>query len=296
MAQTDPLQRKLKQAEKSLKEKISRREKTATQAAASPTAKSASVVQLPLWGEERRGVPNDLVRSALFTVGNKRNKRSYLKEAIIAALGDVRITYTGEELRQDDEDVFLQILHLARLTPLGELVEVTAYALLKSLGWPTDGRTYARLKKSLIRLKATSLSVSNGPRGYSGSLIRSFEWRDMEHQQSRTWKICLEPRIIALFGHVAYTQIVWEQRQQLGPLAKWLHSFYFTHANPYALKVKTLKTLCGSTVKDLYKFRQNLKNALAELENVGFLDSWRIDQNDNVHVVRIATSRKLSQS
>jgi hypothetical protein len=250
-------------------------------------AAPAKVVQLPLWGEDRRGVPNDLVRSALFTVGNKSQKRTYLKEAVIAALGEVQITYTGEELRQDDEDVFLQILHLSRTVPLGQHIDFTAYSLLQALGWTTDGRAYDRLKRSLVRLKATSLSVSNATRGYAGSLIRSFEWQNQDNEQGRMWRICLESKIIALFGHTTYSQIIWDQRQRLGPLAKWLHSFYFTHADPFPMKTQTLRTLCGSVVKDLFKFRQNIKSALQELVDVGFLVSWEIDRNDNVHVERV---------
>jgi len=247
----------------------------------------SKIVQLPLWGEERRGVPNDLVRSALFTVGNKSHKRAYLKEAVIAALGDIQISYTGEELRQDDEDVFLQILHLSRTAPLGTHIDFTAYSMLQSLSWTTDGRAYDRLKRSLIRLKATSLTVSNADRGYAGSLIRTFEWQDPAGTQSRMWRVCLESKIIALFGRTAYSQVIWEQRLQLGPVAKWLHSFYFTHADPFPMKAQTLRTLCGSAVKDLFKFRQNLKSALDELVTVGFLVSWQIDRQDNVHVERV---------
>lgn len=247
-------------------------------------------VQLPLWGEDRRGVPNVIVRSALFTVGNKNQKRNYLKEAVIAALGDVQITYTGEELRQDDEDVFLQILHLSRSVPLGEPIDFTAYSMLQSLGWTTDGRAYDRLRRSLTRLNATSLNISKADQGYAGSLVRSFAWKEPDNNTGRMWRVCLETKIIALFGRTSYSQIIWDQRKQLGPLAKWLHSFYFTHADPFPMKTMTLRTLCGSAVKDLFKFRQNIKHALQELVLVGFLVSWDIDQKDNVHVKRVPKS------
>ncbi len=252
------------------------------------------IVQLPIWRDDRRGMPNDLVRSALFTIGNSRQKRVFRKDTVIAALGEVEITYTGEELRQDDEDVFLQLVHLARLAPLGETVEFTAHAMLKALRWSTDSRAYQRLRDSINRLAATGLSVSNDENGYNGSLVRDFEWKQTNGASSRAWKVRLEPRIVALFGHVTYTQIDWEQRLKLGNLAKWLHSFYYTHANPYALKVRTIHALSGSTTRDLSKFRQILRAALDELANVGFLENWRIERRtDLVHVTRVTSKPAL---
>lgn len=244
-----------------------------------PERLSDKIVQLPLWAEYRRGVPNDLVRGALFTVGNSSAKRAYRKSAVIAALGNIEIVYTGEELRQDDEDVFLQLVHLARMSPLGCFIEFTAHSLLKALKWPTNSRSYGRLRDTITRLNATGLEVRSENRGYSGSLIRDFEWRGADGSSSRMWKVRLEPRIVALFGHVAYSQIDWDQRLKLGNLGKWLHSFYYTHAQPYPLKVETIHRLCGSTTRSIAKFRQLLRSAMEELIAVGFLDSWDIDKN-----------------
>ncbi|QBQ53833.1 plasmid replication initiator TrfA [Nitrosococcus wardiae] len=43
------------------------------------------------------------VRLALFSVKNKKQARTYLKGMPIMVVGDGRITYCGQELRQDDE-------------------------------------------------------------------------------------------------------------------------------------------------------------------------------------------------
>lgn len=257
--------------------------------------RTGKVVQLPIWREDRRGVPNDLVRSALFTIGNSRQKRVFRKSELIAALGDLQITYTGEELRQDDEDVFLQLVHLARLSPLGNRLEFTAHSMLKALRWATDSRAYKRLRDSIDRLCVTGLSVASERTGYTGSLVRDFTWQQSNGESSRRWKVRLEPKIIALFGQVSYTQIEWEQRLQLGNLAKWLHSFYYTHTKPYPMKVKTIHLLCGSTTKNLSKFRQMLRFALQELSDVEFLSVWRIEPtNDLVHVERKRGGKALT--
>lgn len=230
-----------------------------------------------MWPDARRGIPNALVRGALFTVGNCRHHRAYRKNMVIAVLGSTEINYTGEELRQDDEDVFLQIVHLARLSPLGTEVEFTGHSLLKALEWPTNSRSYNRLRDTITRLSATGLEVRSETHGYSGSLIRDFLWKEPDGRCSRVWKVRLEPRIVALFGHMIYTQVDWSQRLRLGNLAKWLHSFYYTHANPFPLKVETIHRLCGSSTRSLPKFRQLLKRALDELIEVGFFESWKLD-------------------
>ncbi|MEN3294792.1 MAG: hypothetical protein V7642_4045, partial [Burkholderiales bacterium] len=66
-----------------------------------------NIVQLPLWENQVRGLPNPLARSALFTVARQNEPRQHLKERPITSVKGVEIFYTGEELRQDDEDVFL---------------------------------------------------------------------------------------------------------------------------------------------------------------------------------------------
>ncbi|WP_295580112.1 plasmid replication initiator TrfA [uncultured Lamprocystis sp.] len=284
----------------SLEETMSRLERRLAQRAPRSFPKSQrvstienNVIQLPFWPEQRRGVPNDLVRGALFTVGNVRVKRSFLKNSLIATLSGIEIRYTGEELRQDDQDVFLQIVHLARLVPLGSPVTFTAHAMLQSLKWHPNVRSYTRLRDTITRLKATGLEVRGDQRGYSGSLIRDFTWKnDVTGDSSRVWGVRLEPEIAALFNHVAYSQIEWEQRLALGHLAKWLHSFYHTHRRPLAVKVDTIRRLCGSATKDLSKFRQLLRDALQELLTITFLTDYTIDpERDLVHVVR-ATSNE----
>lgn len=106
---------------------------------------SPIVLQLPLWAEALRCLPNEIAHSALFNAKNRRQPREYLENCEIAVIGDGRITFTGRELRQDDETVWLQLVHLAKERPLGNLVEFTPYSLCKAIGWSIDGRSYKRL-------------------------------------------------------------------------------------------------------------------------------------------------------
>lgn len=153
---------------------------------------------LPYWSKRQRGVPNEMVCSALFSVKNKRQARAYLEGVPIVVVGDGHITYRGQELRQDDEDVWLQIMHEAKARPLGECVEFKPYALLKAVGWAIKGQSYQRLQISLERMVATALTVSSHRLGKSVTLplIQKFE-RD---HGGGPWRVWIPSEMVVLFG------------------------------------------------------------------------------------------------
>ena len=236
---------------------------------------AAKIVYLPAWPEMRRASPNEIVRSALFNVRNRNVKRRDFKDEPIAVFGDATITYRGEELRQDDLDVWLQLLHLARQQPLGEWVEFTAYGMLKALGWPNTGPNYQRLRACLSRLQATALRIQSRRLGrwMILSLVKECRRTD-ENGQSGRWRVQVCKEMCQLFAEPFCTLLGWDQRKTLGPLAKWLHAFYASHAEPYPLKTTTIQAACGSDTQSTRKFRQLLKAALDELKTVGFLKNW----------------------
>jgi len=246
--------------------------------------------RLPFWPDSRRGVSNDMARSALFTV-RQGQERSNFKGKRVASLKNVEIIYTGEELRQRDEDVFFQLLHYGRLANIDDPISFVAVDMLQQLGWTINSRSYRELADSITRMKASSIHIvtrtDGEERGYGGSLIRSFEYRTKLNSGAAQWIITFEKRIINLFSRVSYTQIDWEQRLRLSVLSKWLHTFYFTHQVPFPMKVATLRELCGSSTKNLAKFRQQMRGSLDELVSIGFLTSWSISkESDLVEVVR----------
>lgn len=262
-----------------------------------PKDKKGVLIQLPFWPDAARAVPNDLARSALFSVRNHNDPRKYVKNQAIAAFGDNRIEYTGEELGQDDEDVYMQIQHLARGQHSDDPVVFRPGALLKELGWANCGSTYTRLRDCIVRLSSNTLEINCRLGVFGGSLIRKFAYKpdhagdqDPENINAKLaigyWAIWLEPEMVQLFSPSAYTLLDWSQRLKLRPLAKWLHGYYKSHAEPFPIRVSTFHEKTGSKTKRLYHFRGQLRSSLDQLVAVGFLLSWRIDENDLVHVKR----------
>ena len=218
-----------------------------------------NVVQLPLWPEVVRGVPNAALRSALFGA-IKKGARAYLERQEIHAQEGIRIVYTGARLDQGDLDVWETVLHTVRLQALGDECRVTAYQLLKVLGKTDTGINRDTLDRRLSRMKATGVDVTVGRYGYEGSLIDEV-YRDKE---TRQYVIRLNPKLSALFAADQFTQIDWTVRHALDgkPLAQWLHGYYASHAKPYPVNVATLLKLSGSENEDPSSGRQKLRKAL----------------------------------
>lgn len=223
--------------------------------------------QLPLWPEPVRGVPNGILRSALFGAV-KRGKRRYMEREPIASVQGVSIIYTGPRLDQSDLDVWEGALHLARLDKLGNRIEFTEKGFLRLIGrgGPTGsniGKSDREwLRKVLARLKATAVEIAQGPYAYGGSMIDEY-FRD---GTTSRYVVTLNPRLKVIFSRDGWTQVDWSIRQALigHPLAQWLHGFYSTHAAPVPYKAETLHLLCGSEAGEGAKNDAERRKALLD--------------------------------
>ena len=247
-----------------------------------------NVVQLPLWPEPVRAVPNGFLRSALFGAIRK-GRRRYLKAEQLAALDGIEIRYTGERLDQGDLDVWESVLHAVRLQELGSQCRVTSYALLKLMGKTDTGKNRATLHERITRLRANAVEVRQGRYCYIGGLIAGAA-KDEETQE---WVIELDAKLRPLFAADQFTQVEWAVRHELSgkPMAQWLHGFYTSHAKPFPLKIETLHRLCGSEAKRMTDYKVDLRRNLdavadaSEAHGEGF--SYDI-RGDLVHVEKLA--------
>lgn len=250
---------------------------------------------LPDWPENTRGVPNIYLRSALFGVIKRGNRRA-IKGVNIGTIRGITIRYTGWQLDQGDLDVLVQSMHLYKYYTYpasGPHIRFNVRGFLRSIGRQPGKSGREWLKESLRRLKANALEITTEIHHtygsefvtYAGSLIDEFCYS----AQEQIYFLKINPKLAALFN-TGWTQLKWEQRLQLKTdLAKWLHGYYASHRDPFPIKVATLKYLCGSTCSRLSGFRSNLRSALNELVRVDFLESWIIDPEDKVHIKKQGT-------
>ena len=259
---------------------------------------------MPYWSESIRALPNEMLRSALFTVRNPQTRRDYLKEREIASYErKVFITYTGEELRQSpDGDVFLQLIHLAQNQPPDTWLEFKRADMLRALGWRPEKDSYDRLLDTCIRLNATSVRI-HCPRvndlapmlpeettetlskGIAFSLISKFVYEGDGGKPARKWAVKLDPELVALFSHSQFTLLSWDVRRQLKYFGKWLHGYLSTHRAPLPFTVEMCMRNSGSDAntasdKGRKNWAQNvLLPALEELKGLGFLDDYQYDRS-----------------
>jgi len=243
---------------------------------------------IPTWPDQKRGIPNLCLRSALFGV-IQRGRRKAVKRETIAAISGLNIRYTGWRLDQGDFDVLAHALHLAsHQSKTGQYVQFTARGFLKGISRSHGKSGREWLKDSLRRLTASAVEIRLevqthfGPErfSYTGSLLDEFYYTE----EDQTYFLKFNAKLATLFD-AGWTQLQWQQRLALRTdLAKWLHGFYASHRIPYPMKVRTLQQLCGSDCGRLSDYRNKLRLAFDELVRAEIIASWVIDQEDKVHV------------
>jgi len=237
---------------------------------------------LPLWPAEVRGVPNAVLRGALFTVSQERQMFPVLTP--VAAVDGIEISVQNARLNQHDLDLFEMLLHFQRDHPLGTPVHFTAYSLLQALGRTTGGKDHKDLQNDIARLIGSVVKIhwTAERKTFMGSLVeRAYIDEETDH-----WVVEFSRDLMLLYGQ-GHTWIDWKERKALGRnnIAKWAHGFYASHAKPFPYSVDTLWHLSGST-SVRKEFRRKLQAALDELKALGAITAWKIDAGDLVHVKR----------
>ena len=256
------------------------------------TISASEVLQLsfPQWDENRRGVPNPFIRGGLFTT-RKDSEREQIQKGAIASLSNFDISYTGEELRQDDLSVWIAIVNAGKERPLGEPIYFTAYSLIKDLGWRMHSQSYERLRNCIERMKVTALQLrfNQGRSGYVGSIIRDYAFDAVNDDGNASWMVRLESKISSLFSFDQTTLLEWQQRRMIGTratLTLWLHTFYSSHASPMPFSVEKFHELCRSEEKKMSNFKIRLRQSLERLVEIDFLENYRITDTNMVHVTK----------
>lgn len=213
---------------------------------------------IPVWPELMLGVPNPIIRSALFGVSTG-GIRKYLSNKVIAAVDGIEITYNGEQLNQDDFDLWQVLIHFGFITNKAFEFKVTAYAILKALQKADTGQNRRRLKAQLGRLRGTALTIKTGSIIYIGGLID-----EACKDENGAWSISINQKISDLFGPHHFTQLSRAVRYELSgkQLALWLYGFYSSHKKPYEYKVETIHDLCGSEAALMSDFKKDVIKAL----------------------------------
>lgn len=265
--------------------------------------------QLNFWPDDVRAMPNDLARSSLFNVRKNSIERTFIENKPLVTLGTTQITYTGHELRQEDQAVWMELCKVAKHTPLGNWCSFVRKQMLEDLKWGTSGgktaSPYKRLEASVRRLKATAIHIQSprikeylsgardwdegfiddeDPSKETGGIVVSLIDK-LEHSGG-TWRFKIDPAVMSLFVNDYYGYIEPDIYQQTTLLGKWLYSQYSSHKVPWPIPIDTLHEMSAST-GTIKAFKNSLRKACASLSEEALGDrrvfeSWAFTKGKDI--------------
>jgi hypothetical protein len=248
-------------------------------------ASTGKIIRLPIWPDEVRGAPNAVLRSALFSSIQGKNRKEYKTKTKVASISGITISFKGTRLDQTDLDVWEMAVHLARKYITGTKAPFKANEFLRALGKANSGQNHKWLKEIFWRLTACGVEIKTSRYTYMGNMLHQAYW---DEKTKRFW-LCVNEDLAKLFN-TGWTSIYWEQRRKLSrkPLALWLHGFYISYEQPYPMKPETLHGLCGSENKSIRGFKQELGNALKALKDIGAIEDFEIKPGKDglVHIYK----------
>lgn len=210
-----------------------------------------------------------LLKSALFCSTERGARRTLLKAPIASAAGD-EVTYSGEELRQDDQAVLLAFIKACAGELISSEMRFSPRALVREvLGWPDKGASVERLGECLKRLKTARVSIKYA-KGGEGTLSFVSDY-DMKPGQ---WSVWLAPRLLGLFAkQTTYLNV--EARRGLTGLSSWLFGFVNADSCTSAFNLADLRSWAGSTANQ-HHFNEALKASLLTLKLAGVIESYEM--------------------
>ena len=249
----------------------------------------SKIIQLPLWADSVRGVPNSILRGSLFAAIQNKNAQ-YCKEELLHESDKLRIIFSGKRLTQSDLDVWEYALHLSRTQCLGNKIYFSERSFLKGLDRNVGKFEYKWLRSVFTKLIACAVQISHDNQTYIGNLIQEGYRED----NTGKYMIIINPRIARLY-QAGHTYIQRDERKQIGkrkPLALWLHGYIASHVKFYPHKISTLQEISGSNTRALKHFKASLKAALKHLRDLRLIDDFLIDEKNIVHIKNIPSDNQ----
>ena len=239
---------------------------------------------LPFWGPTERGVPNGLLRSAIFGMVHS-GQRALLNNEPLFTCGSTAMRFSGEELDQKDCDVFMALLEMVQEQG-SYRARCSFYALRKMLSAAKGKNNTDALKASIMRLNKAFIEMDSPGAYYAGNLLDSFTYSEKED----TYIARINPELAFLFND-GYARLRVETRILLrSDLARFLHGLVLSHEAPYhrpqTYKIETIHSLSRSKEKLKRKFRAKVKQSMEQLKKHSILLKWSVSKEDILSFVR----------
>ena len=259
---------------------------------------------LPSWRDMAIGLPNVLVRSAVFAATNPGKA---LFDAPIATQGDTTLKMTGPQLGHYDRQVFAACLRhykeeltlYAANTAFG-WAKVSFWQMAKDLNVPYGLNGHIAIRESLIRLNAAHLRIRVKTKDIPLPRLIEVAFDDGYESRCSMSNNIKGSDIIAfrildamadLFGPDDWSNVSDCAIFESSGLQSWIATFYSTHAKAFPLNISDLHRYSGVTC-ELREFRRLLKETMVKLQSKEIDAQVRIEKFElckkfvTVHLVR----------
>ena len=167
-------------------------------------AERLEALQLPLWPNDKKVMPNRFARASLF-IPTARGRRKILERVILATPAGTSIEFTGKQLDMSDADVYMLCLDLAKNQELGTPIRISKYEFLKKLGRKdiSGGKAYKNLDAQFERLHLAKIKIKTERFHISIHLIAII----IEDKGNNVYNIVIDKDVFQLFKNSEFSHI-----------------------------------------------------------------------------------------
>ena len=244
-----------------------------------------------------RLLPTQFFHSSLFRVADKRIPREEVTVAFLPLTSGGYIEFVGEELRQDDESVLLELTY--RLAGHGRLFDIAfdPVEFVQALGWDDstvvtnekkERALYSvhRLKACIERMRGTGLRLFDveGELRWSTGLVQ-------EAFYLARWKVQMSGTLLDLLVERATAINVRIRRKLSEGLGTWLYGFICANDCTRAFSLKALLAASGSSAS-LPEFGRAVRAALFNIKTEGGLKDFQPSRGRVVVIKKVRLARR----
>lgn len=236
------------------------------------------------------GVPNTMLRSALFGIQRERSGLSMIDDMILMCPRDAVVKYSGPRLNQDDSLVWQMIIRAVRQSkvPMGGIIQLAYQDIIKTLGLSDGGSNFNWLKSCLERLHKAHVVIDTPTELIRSHLLVGYA----TDKKTKKIKVGISALLYPLFAEDLTDIDVLRKAKLKSQLSRWLHDFYSSHAIPIPYTIEKIKELSRCETQTS-KFRQMVNKSIEELTQCSpplFSKETHIDKKTDSLIVFKATN------
>lgn len=209
------------------------------------------------YSKKLRIMPSDFNQTSLFHVASNNTPRRFFKNEIMGKIGErVTLYFYGEELRHEDEAIFLQLVDIARGKAPGDWIYIENVPFIRGahgITRKTSAKDSSSIETSLARMRGAYVTINRkNPKRGGKNFITVNLIKDLQGFGNDR-RIMIDPcMVVLLTSYIAMDQdVLYKMKGVSRQLFKYISTMQF--AGLYPTKVTSLYELCYGSLESLKK-------------------------------------------